>query len=133
MNARGKAVVSFWKETICRWVDDDLIHSGQCFACGSTADHVAPTLIKAHKDGGKHTMINTHNLCGHCAIESRHLSGYRYWRWFDYKLNNEFDMGIRHITAVLNSMPKVSAEVMTAYLVESSRDRKAKLLKSLHN
>ena len=92
-----KEILKYW-QNLNHDLDDVQFVENQCFACGSQSAlqrcHILPKW-----QGGNDTVDNLHLLCFHCHFASENLTGDKYWLWYEYKINNEFDFGFKRMYA----------------------------------
>ena len=67
-----------------------------CFACGDVLK-VERCHIVAKTLGGDDDVSNLHLLCAKCHVESEFIPASKYWIWFEYVLNNEWQEFTEHI------------------------------------
>lgn len=83
-------------------LNDGQVINDQCFACGSTHKleraHILPICL-----GGNNDVQNIHLLCAYCHLESETLHGESYWKWYQYKLFDDFDFGFKRFKAYIKS------------------------------
>lgn len=98
----AKRITEYWAENMPDNLNDGQIIDDQCFACGYSGQlqrcHITPLCI-----GGSNDANNLHNLCVPCHRQSEHLDGESYWLWYEEKITNDFDFGLKGM------MPKINA------------------------
>jgi hypothetical protein len=101
-----KKIIDYWAN-INHPLDDGqfAVKNGayeRCFACGANHRRLERAHIVPARLGGTVDCSNLHILCNICHLESEKFeTADSYWKWYEYKINNDYDMGFKELAMIM--------------------------------